>query len=346
MILLFLSLFSILPDSSRTRLIPADDPSITYVGRFDFTDPAQPRFMYSGCAISAGFTGTSIAVRMSDDSLRNWFSVHIDDQLFKFESSGSSGVYQLARGLPDTTHRITITRRTEWHGGNTTFEGFMIDPGKSLHPLPRLSRTIEFIGNSVTCGYGNEGESREEHFEYQTENAELAYGALVAKELDANYVAVCRSGIGMYQAYNGDKAFVQPKLYDEIVAGSTARWNYRDNQPDVVVIELGANDLVEPLDSALFVNTYVGFVEKLRGLYPSAEIICAAGPNLPGDTTLTFQSYVRAVHSGLSAADPKVHYFYFGVVDASGSDWHPNLGEHRQMADALAPFIRKLKNWQ
>ncbi len=342
---LFLSLLWLQSGIGSKQFIAADDQSIRYVGRFDFTDPAKPRFMYSGCAVSVGFTGTSIAVRMKDDSLRNWFNVYIDDQLFKFESADASGVYQLARGLPDTAHRITITRRTEWHGGNTTLEGFIIDSGKSLFPLPGLSRTIEFIGNSVTCGYGNEGKSREENFIYETENGDLAYSALVAKELHANYVAVCRSGIGMFQSYDGNKDFVQPKLYDEIVAGSAAKWNYAGNQPDVVVVELGANDLNKTLDSALFVNAYTGFVKKIRAQYPDADIICAAGPNVPGDTTLTFQSYVRAVEAQLAPADKKVHYFNFGTIDANGSNWHPNLEEQRQMADVLLPFIKKLKNW-
>ncbi|WP_138484385.1 SGNH/GDSL hydrolase family protein [Dyadobacter bucti] len=345
MILLFLFPLFLQYCAEPIQLVRADDKSISYTGRFDFSDRAKPRFMYSGCTIGAGFTGTSIAIKMKDDSLRNWFNVRIDDQLFKFESADSSGIYLLARNLPDKAHRITITRRTESHGGNTTFDGFIIDSGKTLYPLPRLTRTIEFIGNSLTCGYGNEGKSREEHFKYETQNADLVYGALVARKLDANYVAICRSGIGMLQSYDGNKGIVQPKLYDEIVAGSNAQWDYSANQPDIVVIELGANDLVKTLDSALFVNTYIAFVKKLRSQYPETDIICAAGPNLPGDRSLAFQSYVRSVQAQFKNTDKRVHYLDFGTVDANGSDWHQNLKEHQQMADALLPYIKKLKNW-
>lgn len=345
MLFLLLSLLHFQLNSGQMQFVQANDKSITYNGRFDFTDSTKPRFMYSGCAITAGFTGTSIAIKLKDDSLRNWFNVRIDDQLFKFESADSSGIYQLAQSLADTVHTITITRRTEWHGGNSTFEGFFIDSGKSLFPVPRLVNTIEFIGNSITCGYGNEGKNREEHFKYETENGDLAFGALVAKKLNANYVAVCRSGIGMFQSADGNKHFVQPKLYDEIVAGSKAQWNYSDNQPEVVVIELGGNDLAHPLDSTLFVNSYVTFVKKLRNQYPKAEIICAAGPNLPGDSTSAFEPYLKAVKAHFAGTDEKVHYFYFGIIDFNGSDWHPNLKEHRQMADALFPFIKKLTNW-
>lgn len=345
MILLFLFAMFLQCGAESTQLVRADDKSISYTGRFDFSDRAKPRFMYSGCAISAGFTGTSIAIKLKDDSLRNWFNVRIDDQLFKFESADSSGIYQLASNLSDKAHRITITRRTESHGGNTTFEGFIVDSGKTLYPLPELTRTIEFIGNSLTCGYGNEGKSREEHFKYETQNADLVYGALVARKLNANYVAICRSGIGMVQSYDGNKDFVQPELYDEVVAGSNYQWDYAGNQPDVVVIELGANDLVKPLDSALFVNTYIAFVEQLRSQYTDADIICAAGPNLPADRSMALQSYVRSVQAHFAKTDKKVHYLDFGTIDANGSDWHQNLKEHQQMADALLPFIKKLKKW-
>ncbi len=330
---------------AQTRVIPADDESIEYVGRFDFTEPLKPVFMYSGSAIRTGFTGTSISIKLTDDSLRNWYTVKLDDSIFIFKTSNANGLYQLAKDLPDKKHSLEIVRRTEWHGGNTTFESFVIDAGKKLFALPKLKRTIEFIGNSVTCGYGNEGKSREEHFAYETEDGYRAYGALVAKALHANYVAVCRSGIGMYQSYGGERDFVQPRLYDEIVVGSKAVWSYENNQPDVVVIELGANDLAKPLDSAAFADAYTQFIKKIRSQYRRAKIVCAAGPDDVADSKSKFQSYVKAVTDQFAATDKQVYYFYFGIIGFHGSDWHPNLEEHRQMAAVLLPFVKKVAGW-
>lgn len=198
------------------QVIAANDASIEYVGRFDFTNPSKPAFMYSGCMIRTGFTGTSLSVKLEDDSLRNWYTVKLDDSIFTFRSGNTAGNYLMAKNLADKKHRVEISRRTEWHGGTVRFGGFVIDQGKKVFKLPQLKRTIEFIGNSLTCGYGNEGKSREEHFSYETENNYHTYGTLVARAVNANYVAVCRSGIGMYQSYGGEKDFVQPKLYDEI----------------------------------------------------------------------------------------------------------------------------------
>lgn len=327
------------------QVISADDPAIRYTGRFDFSNPAKPAFMYSGCTISMGFTGTSISVQLMDDSLRNWFTIKLDDSIVVLETKNKSGVYELAKNLANKKHHLHISRRTEWHGGITKFLGFNIDKGATIFPLPANKRTIEFIGNSLTCGYGNEGKNREEHFNYATENSDLAYGALLAKSLNADYIFVCRSGIGMYQSYDGDTNFVQPKLYDEIITGKTGKSSQQVKQPDVVVIELGANDLAKPLDSAAFANAYIKFIKKIRIKYPQAKIICAAGPDLPADNNSKFQSYVTAITRYVKPTDKNVFNFYFGRVDANGSDWHPNLQEHQQMAAALLPFVKEVTGW-
>jgi lysophospholipase L1-like esterase len=331
--------------SKQQQVIPPDDTSIEYVGRFDFTTPSKPAFMYSGCMIRTGFNGTSLSMKLEDDSLRNWYTVNLDDSIFTFESSNADNLYVLAKNLPDREHRVEISRRTEWHGGTSKFSGFVIDPGKKLFKLPARKRTIEFIGDSFTCGYGNEGKSREEPFSYETENNYHTYGTLVARAVNANYVAVCRSGIGMYQSYGGEKEFVQPKLYDEIVVGSKAVWDYKNNEPDVVVIELGANDLAKPLDSAAFANAYIQFIKKIRGHYAHAKIVCAAGPDGLDDDKSKFQSYVKSIADQFADSDKQVYYFYFGKIDFNGSDWHPNLKEHEQLAAALLPFIKSITGW-
>ena len=330
---------------AQWQLIPANDQSIQYVGRFDFTNPAAPVFMYSGCMIKTGFTGTSISVKLIDDSLRNWFTVKLDDSVFIFRADKANGIYKLAANLKNKKHSIEISRRTEWHGGNTRFQGFLIDENEKYFALPNLGRSIEFIGNSLTCGYGNEGSSREEHFKYETENSYLTYGALVSRAVKADYILVCRSGVGMYQDYGGDTSFVQPKLYDEIVKGSKALWDYKKTQPDIVVIELGANDLNKSLDSAAFANSYTRFIEMIRKQYKQAKIICVAGPDLPGDKNSKFQSYLKAITNQFADTDKNVYYFYFGVIDTNGSDWHPNVKEHRQMANALLPFVKSIAKW-
>lgn len=338
-------MFAACSGSGSKTTVPADNPHIAYIGRFNNADKAKPVFMYSGSAIRTIFEGTSADLILKDDSLRNLFTIIIDDSLFVLTANRTDSVYKLAEGLDNKKHTLEIIRRTEWHGGNSTFLGFRIDKGKKLFSPEIKDRRIEFIGNSYTCGYGNEGLSREENFRYETENNYLTYGAITARALDAEYLTVCRSGIGIVQGYGGGRDFTMPALYDEVTLNNPVPWDYSQYQPQLVVIDLGANDLSAPLDSAEFVLAYVDFLKRIRSNYTSAKIVCIAGPSSPGKEWLTWRNYIHAVADLSGNSGTAVHYFEFSPFEPNGSDWHPNVTEHRNMADELIPFLQALMNW-
>ncbi|MBN1791565.1 MAG: hypothetical protein JW830_13775 [Bacteroidales bacterium] len=328
----------------RTVIMP-DDPNIAYIGRFHENSEGGQVFMYSGCAIRTVFTGTSVDLIMKDDSLRNMFTVIIDDSLLVLTADRADSTYRLAENLPDTKHNLEIIRRTEWHGGNTTFLVLKLDKGGKTYPPELKERKIEFIGDSYTCGYGNEGKSREEHFTYKTENNYLTFGAITARAVNAEYLAVCRSGIGIVQGYGGGREFTMPGYYDEIISDSTISWDYSKYHPQLVVIDLAGNDLSAPLDSAEFVNAYVTFLKRIRQNYAEASIICIAGPSSPGEEWTTWQNLIHAVVDQFGETDRAVHYFEFTPFEPNGSDWHPNVEEHQRMADELVPFVKDLMKW-
>ncbi len=81
-------------------------------------------------------------------------------------------VYPLASGLSKGRKDIKVARRTEAEFGSTTFGGFLAD-GEISSPPPPNNRKIEWIGDSITCGAGNEGKvpcafsgATENSFEY------------------------------------------------------------------------------------------------------------------------------------------------------------------------------------
>lgn len=331
--------------SGTRSFIKADNKNIAFIGRFDFSDKENPVFMYSGSAIRTVFKGTSIEMLMKDDSLRNMYTVIIDDSLFVLTTNRKDNIYLLANNLQNKKHSLEIIRRTEWHGGNSAFSGFFIDKYKKLYMPVIKDRSIEFIGDSYTCGYGNEGKNREEHFSYETENNYMTFGAITARALDAEYITVCRSGIGMFQGYGGGKDFTMPKLYHEITLNNSITWDFEKFQPQLVVIDLAGNDLSAPLDSAVFVNTYIDFLKRIRKNYSSADIVCIAGPSSPDELWKKWQNYIHAVVDQSAKNDPGIHYFEFTPFEPDGSDWHPNVEQHKKMADELIPYLKELMKW-
>ena len=68
---------------------------------------------------------------------------------------------------------------------------------KIIKPTEYKKLRIEYIGDSITCAYGIECASTSEPFQTTTQNFELTYAFLSAKELDADYSCVCYSGSGV-----------------------------------------------------------------------------------------------------------------------------------------------------
>lgn len=345
-ILMFISSEILLGQPEGKSFIAANSKNIAYIGRFDFTDNKNPVFMYSGCAIRTVFTGTSVDVVLKDDGLKNWFTVILDDSLFIFKSDRKDNIYSIAKNLKDGSHSLEIIRRTEWHGGNTTFSGFYIDKGKKTSKPELKDRMIEFIGDSYTCGYGNEGKSREEHFTYEIENNYMTFGAITSRALNAEYTNVCRSGIRMSRANKDMPGFDMLNLYDSLAVGSSAVWDYSKSQPQVVVIVLGGNDDFSKVDSTHFATSYIEFLTRIRKNYPDTKIVCIAGPSLDEPQWITNQSYIKGIVDQFSKKDKSVFYFAFSTIQMSGADWHPNVEEHKKMATELIPEIRKLMNWK
>lgn len=57
-------------------------------------------------------------------------------------------------------HHVLIQKRTEGEWGKTTIHQFVLhNEGELMKETECPSRHIEFIGNSLTCGYGVEGKT-------------------------------------------------------------------------------------------------------------------------------------------------------------------------------------------
>ena len=58
---------------------------------------------------------------------------------------------------------------------------------------------IEYIGDSITCAWGIESASEADPFKITTQNFELAYAFLSAKELNADYRGFAIVGVALLE---------------------------------------------------------------------------------------------------------------------------------------------------
>ncbi|MFG2576704.1 GDSL-type esterase/lipase family protein [Streptomyces sp. NPDC048481] len=257
-------------------------------------------------------------------------------------------------GLADRTHTVRLVKRNDTPWATSTFGGFLAAPGGAVLSRPAArGRQIEFIGDSLTVGYGNLSTSRDCTSDQvgRTTDADVSYGALTARRLGADYQLNAYSGLGMVRNYNGGSPDVTYRtFYDRAlldVAGDVWR-NPGTWRPRLVVVHLGTNDFstaVNPGEpwtpeslAAAYRTAYGDFLRKLRTRYGAGTTIVAVGA---GSFAGQVQQVVKA---RADAGDGRVRYWFLddSGLDFTGCHWHYSAHDDRVVADRLTSFVAGL----
>jgi len=348
-LVLLISGTAVAPLWSATEITPAD-PLIRYVGRFDEREVGVRRVAWSASTVAFTVSAGSVAVTMRDKGANFWQVVIDGKPTAVLALEAGEKTYPVATGLPAGAHLIELVKRTEAGMGASEFVGLKMDDDAKLLPTAARTRRIEVIGDSISCGFGNEATSQNEKFTPGTENAWLAYGAVAARAVNADYVCIAWSGKKLWP----DNTIVE--LYDRVLPYSAGSlWDFKRQVPDVVVITLGTNDFgrVNP-EEAGWVAAYVGFIERVRTHYPKAVIYCASSPMM-GDfkserkPRTTIAGYLEKVVAQANAAGgPPVRLIDFAtqkMENGIGAAWHPSAKTHAIMGEQLAAALKKDLGW-
>ena len=328
--------------------VPASDPNILYMGRIHWSDTLTADFNYPGVTAMLNFNGTGLSMAAKPGS--GQFMVEVDnDDAFKINFTDSISNIVLADSLPCGRHSARITYAIEGHEKQPSIHGFEIfGPDAKLLPAPeRPALKIEFIGNSITCGYGTEADSGQVHFSYENENHTLSYAYLTARALDADYNVVAKYGIGMYRSYGGPREGTPgnriPDLYDRTLFYThDYEWDHSSFRPDIICINLGTNDTsLEMFEPELFEAKYNEFLDRLRELQPQARIVVLNGPMLNGLWLEVVTESLDRVAEGREG----VSRFDFSPCTGElgyGADFHPSRARAVRMADELIPYLQSI----
>jgi hypothetical protein len=334
--------------------IPPGNKFIEYTGRIDFSNPNAPEFSYSGVSIRACFTGTSISMIMDDKTGQNYYNLILDGKLLDtVKITMGKKTYKIADELENKIHEIEIFKRTEEMFGKTKFFGFVVDKGSYLTSIVnKRTKLIEYIGNSITCGYGNEGQNGG-IFGPTTENHYMTYAAITSRNFNARHLAVCKSGIGIYRNWDGPATgnadcmtnyYTRTFLWDE-----NPKYSFSE-KPDLICIDLGTNDFsTTGGDSAKFVNNYLRLIDTIQTNYMTPDILCLIGPMLSDSTLSKVREYVKFV-AGYANKKGKGNVYFFEMSQQTGSlgfgiDSHPTVAQHKKNGQELTEYIKKLKGW-
>jgi hypothetical protein len=348
-------LFLVNSYASAPDTIYADNPFIEYTGRIDFSNPKAPKFSYSGVSIRASFTGSSISVLLNDEGNQNYYYALVDGEIVsRLQTFAGLKTYFIKEEMKDTIHEVEIFKLTELTFGKTQFCGFIIDKGYSaVDIVNKRTRLIEFIGNSITCGYGNEGVNGGT-FGPTTENHYLTYAGLTSRSFKSRHLAECRSGIGIYRNYDGPvtgSTDIMPINYKRIfLYDENPKYKFAE-KPDLICIDLGTNDFsTNKGDSAHYVSNYIKFIDSLHVWNKQADILCLIGPMMSGSDLVKIKRYIKfVVDSTNKKGNGNASFFEMSQQTGDmgiGIDYHPTVAQHIRNGIELTNYISKLKGWK
>ncbi|MCH2108631.1 MAG: GDSL-type esterase/lipase family protein [Polyangiaceae bacterium] len=328
--------------------VSPSDSNIRYLGRWEMTDPAHPKTSW-GHGFQVNFTGTSIAVKMSQTGTQGiYYEYSIDGADYTTVNGSGSQVFSLATNLSAGSHSLDFRRRLEASYGVSTFDGLVLDDGAVLEaPDPAAALQLEFIGDSITAGFGSEGSQS-----VTTNNINVTWAARLTEMLGAERLTVARSGIGISVDVNGTELSM-PKRYPDTHftwGGTVPAWDFSQKIPQGVFILLGTNDYVYASPSAaVFEAAYSSFLETVRSNYPQAHLFVVnvvQGRTTPdAKWTQASASLQAVVDDQNSLGDDRVYFVDpgDGLVNADFSDTtHPLPSGHQKMAENLYALVKDI----
>jgi len=344
-------LFFLTAAVSFAATVEPDNPNFQYSGRIDFVNPKAPVLFWPGSSIRATFQGAVLKIILSDEWGKSFYDVFIDEDyehplIIKCESGKKE--YEGPAGLTDDIHTLLIFRRTEASTGPTIFYGLYLKSGAALlEPPAKPERRIEFYGNSITCGMGIEAADGDPDDNMAEENNFLTYAAITARNLNAEYSCISKSGIGIIISWFD---LVMPDYYYRLNPDDpNSRWDFSLYRPDVVVVNLFQNDswLIKNLDpipdSTAIVAAYVDFINKIRTEYADAFIVCSLGSMDATKKGSPWPGYIeKAVAQMQSEGDAHLATYFFPF-----KNWykHPRVRHHADMAEGLTQFVGVKMGW-
>lgn len=321
----------------------------------------------TGCEFS--LTGTSVTVKLKPDSSfmnrNNQARVAIyvngervvDDMVDKMEK-----VYTVFESEEPKECTVRVVKLTEAPYSTFGISAITATCFGNILPTKESDRLIEFVGDSITCGYGVDDLDASHHFSTTTEDATKTYAYKTAEKLSADYSLVSFSGYGIISGYSGDgkKQAEQlvPDFYDKMgnsfgtylgdFIPQETLWDF-NRQPDAVVINLGTNDNSYVKGNSAkkeeFTVAYVSFLKQIREKNPDATLFATLGI-MGADLYACVEDAVERYMN--ETGDTKVYAMKFdnqSAADGIAADWHPSEKTHEKAAEKLSQKIKEVMGW-
>lgn len=345
------------------------NPNIRIMGR-----TSSPEHWENGVPLFWSASGALMKVKASEltfvlfaafEGKEHWVRVELDGAtMIRTPLNQGENRITVFRGIDaNTEHTVQLFREVQCMSPDEEpFEGNClllkdVEIQGEFLPMEPVTRRIECIGDSLTSGEGLAGAKDFMDWVSCMFSTEGNYSQHLARALNADLHVISKSGWGVYQSWDERTECGIPLYYDKVcgmIKGSTAQaFGALDEanftwQPDAVIINLGTNDgsaYGKTADKEAFEaglkNAVTGFLKKLRGHYPNAQLLWAYGM-----CGYAIEPQLKAAVEAYCAetGDTKAHYVSLpsATDEEMGSRQHPGKLNHKKAADTLLEKLKEL----
>ena len=351
------------------KTFSADEQNVKLIGRT--ADNEGIRWLgLSATGVEFTFTGTSVSFTLVGDNMTSnpektpRFAVYINgERTIDDVVDAPEKTVEVFKADEAAETTVKLLKLSEAQESTMGIKSINVTSIGGLTPTPEKELKIEFIGDSITCGYGVDDPDRDHHFKTTTEDATKAYAFKTAMALDADYSLVSFSGNGIISGYtdNGKKQTSQlvPDVYDKLGKSwgnyngfniQDIEWDFSKFQPQYVVINLGTNDASytgsDKERVIEYADGYTEFLKTVREKNPDAHIVCALGVM---GAALYKNGVERAVAQYTEqTGDTNVSTLQLSQQDGNkngyAADWHPTEASQDIAAEEMTAYLKSLIN--
>ena len=341
--------------SSEVPLVPEVTRPVSEAGRIsgrDVLDGDAVCLDWTNAYVEIRFLGRSLSVSLSCAETESDYTTYVrafidgaEDQTFPV---GAIKTYQTPESLDYGEHTVRLVRLTEAHNASLLIQEATVRSGDDakgaafLEVEPAPVRKIEFIGDSITAGFGNTGTSS--RYVSAEQDGMKTYAALLTEHFGAEGHFVAISGRGVHVNNGGSKTGTLSEVFTYTSPVSRTVWDTQQWQPDLVVINAGTNDITGGASAAQLKQAALALLQQVYAAYPDAKILWTYGmmrQNLSQSLSDAVEAFRQ--ESGADARFALMQPMSGVEVGAVG---HPNEAAHRRFAEALIPEITALMGWE
>lgn len=323
---------------------------VKLVGRTEVTeDGIVPHTTASGIVFYSDCSGSiEMEVYGKDNYFtRQFFIVYVDGEIagrVELDHIAKNRTVKrtltMVEDLEPGMHRIEIYRETEEVDAYCEWKSLTLNG--ELIPAEKAPMLIEFVGDSITTGYGAYPFS--EGSDSQTVNRQAgtkSYAFLTAAELGMDIQVCCTSGYGVEVGYNADRVNMQ-EMYEYTAYhhdnSEDALWSF-ERPADIVVINMGTNDNGARKQYGVSEDQVLAGIKNMmkiaREKNPDCKVVWCTG--MMGTT---FKSGTMEIVEELGGAE--AGYFFCELPkDTTGGGGHPSEEGHIAAAEVLTAFLEE-----